>query len=144
MAYPETQDGGWGERLAGGLLDTGEEVLKRAGDRMLGAAPKVTRYVLKSIPYAPGFVYGATKFLTSDQPLRAAAGLGGGLAGGEAGGLLGAAAGGVNAPIGAVLGASAGADVATDAYDRYYADHKAQLDATNQWIVKRRKQLLGR
>jgi hypothetical protein len=41
-------------------------------------------------------------------------------------------------------GAAAGEDVANDAYDDFYAAHRAQMDATNRWIVDRRKQFFGR
>jgi len=133
-----------GETAAGVALDANHELMNSAAERMLSSASKATRFVLKRIPGLPGFVYDTTRFLTSDQPLRTAAGIGGGVAGGAAGAALGAAAGGVNAPVGAVLGAAAGENVANDAYDDYYAGHRAQIDATNRWIVNRRTQLFGR
>jgi len=133
-----------GELAAGMMLGTHGQLMDAAAKKLLQDAPKAARFVLKKIPGAPGFVYNAAQLFTSDQPLRTAAGIGGGIAGGAAGGALGAAAGGVNAPIGAVLGGAAGEHVATSAYDDYYAQHRAQLDDMNRWIVARRKELLGR
>lgn len=133
-----------GELAAGMMLGTHDQLMDAAARRLLQDAPKATRFVLKKIPGAPGFAYNLVQMATSDQPLRTAAGIGGGMVGASAGGALGAAAGGVNAPVGAVLGGAAGAHVATSAYDDYYAQHRAQLDEMNRWIVARRKELLGR
>jgi len=133
-----------GELAAGATLRTHEKLMDYAAEKLLHGAPKMTRFVLKKIPDGPGKLFDVTQVLTSDQPLRALAGIGGGWAGAEGGAALGAAAGGVNAPIGFVLGGAAGEHVANQAYDDYYAQHRAQLDAANRWMVQRRKDLLGR
>lgn len=134
---------GVGETAAGAVLDTNGQLMDAAAARMLGGASPVARFILKRIPGLPGFVYDTTRLLTSDQPLRTTAGIGGGLAGAAAGGALGAAAGGVNAPVGVVLGSAAGENIANEAYDDYYAAHRAQMDDANQWMVARRKQIFG-
>lgn len=148
MADQETQrDRGWGERLAGGMLDTGQEVLKQAGDQMLRDAPKATRFVLQRIPEGPGFVYQMADIAAAKDKPRAIVGAIGGLAGGAAGGAIGSAGGPVGTGVGSVVGATAGQDLATGAYDAaadYYQAHKAQVDGTKRWIEDRTARLFGR
>lgn len=138
---------GWSEPLASGALDTGQELLKQAGDQMLRDAPKATRFVLQRIPEGPGFVYQMANIAAAKDKPRAIVGAIGGLAGGAAGGAIGTAGGPVGAGVGSVVGATAGEALATRGYDAaadYYRAHKAQMDGTKRWIEDRTAQLFGR
>lgn len=50
-----------GERIGDAALNTADGLMDVAGKRLLADAPKRTRYVLKAIPGAPGYVYDAAQ-----------------------------------------------------------------------------------
>jgi phage tail tape-measure protein len=108
------------EPLAGAMLAGHDKALGMAADRMLKAAPKTTRYVLKRVPGLPGLVYDAATLATANDKRRELVGMAGGALGAVAGGALGAATGPaapVAAPLGAAAGSAAGEQLAEALYD---------------------------
>ena len=118
-----------GEKVANGLLAGHEKAMEMVGDHMLRAAPKMTRFVVKKIPGAPGLVYDFAQIAAAkpEDKVRQTFGAVGGFLGSAGGGGLGMLTGPaapVAAPVGAAVGGAIGEDIGTDIYDR----NKAVID----------------
>lgn len=142
------KDAQGGRRVVDGMMTANEEVMKRAGSKMLKAAPKAARLVLKSMPGIPGLALTAFDILTAKDRARAMAGAAGGAVGGIAGGAIGLATGPgapIAVPAAAAAGMVGGQEIGEDIYDelsgRREADRRA---ATKAWIARRNEDLAQR
>jgi hypothetical protein len=127
--------GGYADALGPGALEGAKRLMTDAGKEMLKEAPNATRYVLRKVPGAPGFIYDAATFATSKDKLRTGLGMAGGGLGGMAGGAIGG-------PVGAALGSAAG-----EAGTEWVYDHRDELARkaadTAQWMKARTAQAAG-
>jgi hypothetical protein len=129
------EDDDYASAVGSGALEGARNILDDAGKEMLKDAPGTTRYVLRKIPGAPGFIYDAATLATSKDRLRTGLGMAGGAAGAAAGGAVGG-------PVGAALGSAAG-----EAGTEWVYDHRDELARKaadiGQWMMDRTAQVAG-